>query len=96
MRWKTAITHWDPPYSFTDTQLSGPYAKWVHTHQFFDDAGGTTIRDRIKYRLPLGPIGRLVHPIVSRQLKRIFDYREDALKKIFLSSDGGMEFTSSI
>lgn len=83
MRWRTRITHWDPPHSFTDAQLSGPYAKWVHTHQFFADLGGTTIRDRVKYRLPFGSLGRLANPLVSRQLKRIFDYRAACLTKIF-------------
>ncbi len=83
MTWRTGITHWDPPHSFTDTQLSGPYAKWVHTHQFFADLDGTTIRDRVKYRLPFGSLGRLAHPLVSRQLKRIFDYRQARLTTIF-------------
>jgi ligand-binding SRPBCC domain-containing protein len=83
MRWRTEITHWDPPHSFTDTQLSGPYSKWVHTHQFFADLGGTTIRDRVRYRLPFGPVGKLASPLVARQLKRIFDYREARLTKIF-------------
>lgn len=79
MRWRTLITKWNPPYSFEDTQLTGPYAKWVHTHQFVDDRGGTTIEDRIEYALPFGFAGRIAHPVVSAQLKRIFSYRETVL-----------------
>ncbi|HEU4879118.1 MAG TPA: SRPBCC family protein [Gemmatimonadaceae bacterium] len=83
MKWRTEITSWDPPHSFEDTQLSGPYRKWVHTHRFTENAGGTIIEDRVAYALPFGFLGRIVHPLVARQLKRIFDYRETVLSKLF-------------
>ena len=83
MKWRTEITSWDPPHSFEDTQLSGPYKKWVHTHRFTENAGGTVIEDRVAYALPFGFLGRIVHPLVARQLKRIFDYRETVLSKLF-------------
>jgi ligand-binding SRPBCC domain-containing protein len=78
--WRTEITAWDPPHSFEDTQLRGPYAKWVHQHSFVEDAGGTAMIDRVTYALPLGFIGRIVHPLIERQLRRIFDYRESVLR----------------
>jgi len=83
LRWRTEITRWDPPHSFEDSQQRGPYAKWVHTHSFVEERGGTTMRDRVVYALPFGPLGRLVHPLISRQLTRIFDYRESALVREF-------------
>ncbi len=84
MRWRTLITKWNPPYSFEDTQLRGPYAKWVHTHEFFEERGGTTIEDRIIYSLPFGIAGRIAHPVVTAQLSRIFKYRESILRARFL------------
>lgn len=84
MRWRTEITAWDAPRSFEDTQLVGPYAKWVHTHRFIPFRGGTTIEDRVVYSLPYGFLGRICHAVVARQLKRIFDYREGVLNRIFL------------
>lgn len=82
MKWRTEITRWNPPHSFEDTQLSGPYAKWVHTHRFVEDRGGTTIEDRIEYALPFGFLGRIGHALVTRQLKRIFVYRESVLIRL--------------
>jgi len=80
-RWRTEITHWDPPHSFVDTQLSGPYARWEHTHTFVEERGGTMIGDRVEYALPLGVLGGMARPLVRRQLRRIFDYREGSLQR---------------
>ncbi len=77
MNWRTEITEWDPPHSFVDTQLKGPYVQWVHTHTFTEvDAGTTKIEDEVRYRLPLEPLGDLLHFIVEGELKKIFDYRQ--------------------
>ena len=83
MRWKTRITRWEPNVEFIDEQLRGPYAKWVHRHSFRDDGpGGTIIDDEERYRLPLGFLGNLAHPIVRRQLRRIFDFRSGAVRRL--------------
>lgn len=83
LRWRTLITAWNPPHSFEDTQLSGPYRKWVHTHSFETDNNGTVIIDRVVYALPFGILGRLARPLVARQLRRIFDYRASVIGQLF-------------
>lgn len=75
MKWRTRITKWNPPYDFTDEQLSGPYSKWIHRHRFTETAAGTFIEDEVSYELPLGPLGLVALPLVRRQLDRIFSYR---------------------
>ena len=82
-RWRSVITEWDPPRAFTDEQVKGPYALWIHRHTFEPDRGGTVIRDRVRYKLPLGALGDLAHPLVRRQLLRIFDYRRRAVDTAF-------------
>ena len=84
IRWKTKISEWKPPYQFVDEQLVGPYRLWRHQHTF-DEADGTTIcRDRVDYSVPGGA---LVHwLIVTRDLRKIFEYRREALSQIFCCS----------
>jgi ligand-binding SRPBCC domain-containing protein len=75
-RWKTLIELWEPGEQFVDTQVSGPYILWHHTHTFESCQGGVFMTDRVRYRLPFGPVGVLLHTlIVKRQLNTIFDYR---------------------
>ena len=84
LRWRTEITRWEPPHEFADVQLRGPYALWVHRHRFRDEGGETVIEDDIRYALPFGRLGRLAHPLVRRQLVRIFSYRQQTVEKYFL------------
>ena len=83
MKWRTEITDWNPPFSFEDTQRRGPYAEWVHRHRFVEAFDGTTIEDRVVYSMRFGALGRLVHPFVARQLRRIFNYRAKVLAQLF-------------
>jgi hypothetical protein len=83
VRWRTRIERFDPPHSFVDAQVSGPYRLWHHTHVFEPDGrGGTLMRDRVRYALPLGPVGALAHlAFVRRDLRRIFDFRQAAVAR---------------
>ena len=82
--WMTEITHVRHQEYFVDEQRMGPYAFWHHTHFFRSVAGGVEMRDQVYYKLPLGPIGRLVHAlVVKKQLQAIFDFRFRFLEKQF-------------
>lgn len=85
MKWRTLIESYEPGRSFVDTQLKGPYSLWHHTHTFVDIVdGGTLIGDRVRYRLPLGPLGNLAHALfVKRQLNTIFTHRFAVIEEIF-------------
>ncbi len=80
IRWRTEITEWDAPHRFVDVQLRGPYQWWHHEHRFEPCKEGTRIIDEVEFRAPLYWIS---HPlIVKRDVRRIFDYRTQALKRI--------------
>jgi ligand-binding SRPBCC domain-containing protein len=83
IRWQTEIVAWQPPRSFTDLQLSGPYPLWEHTHRLSPAPGGTEIFDLVRYRTPGGPLAPLVRRLVVRRwLDEIFDYRAARLREL--------------
>ena len=81
IRWTTEISTWDPPFSFTDRQLKGPYYLWEHFHTFEEVENGTLVSDHVKYR---APGGALVHALlVKNDLRKIFEYRRDRMLVLF-------------
>ena len=83
VRWISRIEEWDSGRLFVDRQLRGPYRLWHHRHEFAACAEGTVVRDRVRYALPLGRLGRLAHAgFVRRDLERIFDFRRAAVARL--------------
>jgi len=83
IRWRTLIQTWEPPVRFVDRQLKGPYKLWEHTHTFASRDGGTVVADVVRYSIPFGPLGELVHrAFVRRDLESIFDYRHEAIARL--------------
>jgi ligand-binding SRPBCC domain-containing protein len=79
--WESEITVWNPPDEFCDIQIRGPYKKWIHSHTFETYGTGTVMTDHITYQV-LG--GFAVNwAFVSRDLKRVFDYRRDKILELF-------------
>ena len=76
MFWQTQIETFEAPHRFSDIQVRGPYRLWHHTHEFVETPEGTLMTDLVRYQMPLGPLGSLVHALwTHRTLARIFDYR---------------------
>jgi ligand-binding SRPBCC domain-containing protein len=65
------------PTGFIDRQIEGPFAFWEHDHCFEAVTPATSrLTDTIRYRLPLGWLGRLFgKPFVERKLGLLFRYR---------------------
>lgn len=85
VKWRTRIESWQPErFRFVDTQLKGPYRTWHHTHEFLPLAGGTLIRDRVLYKLPLGFFGDVAAGWkVSGDVGQIFDFRRGIIQTLF-------------
>lgn len=85
LRWRTRINLWNPPHEFIDEQIAGPYRLWIHRHTFERRDGGTIAIDRIRYA-PLG--GALMNLLfVRRDIRRIFAFRTDVLRRRFGSAE---------
>ncbi|HOZ74189.1 MAG TPA: SRPBCC family protein [Flavobacterium sp.] len=84
MQWVTEITHVIDKQYFVDEQRFGPYAFWHHKHFLKAVPGGVAMEDIIHYKLPMGVLGQLLHPLlVKPKLDAIFDYRREKLTLLF-------------
>lgn len=82
--WVTEIKHVSEGLFFVDEQRFGPYRMWHHEHHFEVHGNGVLMTDRVSYKLPFGFFGRIAHYLfVKSQLKQIFVYRENCLKRMF-------------
>ncbi|MCA9036636.1 MAG: SRPBCC family protein [Planctomycetaceae bacterium] len=85
IKWRTRISEWAPPFRFVDEQLRGPYLWWHHTHYFEQVGNYVKMTDRVHYGVPGG---RFVHWLcVKNDVKRIFEYRQTQMKKLFPIDD---------
>ena len=88
-RWVTEITQVSEGDYFVDEQRFGPYAMWHHQHRILPAKEGVCMIDEVHYKLPLGPLGSLMHHlVVFSQLKKTFRYREAQLSHLFGSLKG--------
>jgi ligand-binding SRPBCC domain-containing protein len=84
MKWVTEITHVIDNEYFVDEQRFGPYALWHHKHFFKEIPGGVEMEDIVDYKLPMGVLGQLMHPVLVRpRLEQIFAYRTQKLIELF-------------
>jgi ligand-binding SRPBCC domain-containing protein len=74
---------WDPPRTFVDAQIRGPFRSWRHTHEFEELDGGTVVRDIVRYELPFGVLGDLtVGKRIETDVALIFAYRRTRLLEL--------------
>jgi ligand-binding SRPBCC domain-containing protein len=84
VEWLTEIRTWEPPHRFVDIQRKGPYRMWHHTHTFEDHGDRTRATDVVRYTLPFGALGRLVHALKVRgDIETIFAYRQKRIQELF-------------
>jgi ligand-binding SRPBCC domain-containing protein len=85
--WRTEIAEWEPPERFVDTQLAGPYRRWIHTHRFHDAPGGTLVEDDVDFSVPGGWLVERL--FVRRDLRQIFLHRQRAILDAFGATASG-------
>lgn len=75
--WIAQLEDVRPGEEFTDRQIKGPFARWVHRHRFVPDGPDSSILvDEIDYALPGGPPARLIlGGFAESKLRGLFRYR---------------------
>lgn len=86
MTWHAKHTIYDPPNSFGETMLKGPFWKWDHEHIFEEDDGVTKVTDKVSYKVPFGVLGEFVDKLlggrlVTKRIDRMFKAREIRLQR---------------
>ena len=75
-RWVALHSAFEKNRFFEDRQISGPFAKWVHRHEFESVGNSTRMTDRIEYQLPGGRwVNRLFGWAVQLGLRPMFRHR---------------------
>lgn len=84
MTWVTEITYIKEHEYFVDEQRVGPYSIWHHEHFFKKIPGGVEMTDLINYKIPMGILGKMTHPIIVRpKLEAIFEFRKKKMIEVF-------------
>ena len=83
IEWTVEHVEYIPDRLFIDRQVKGPFASWVHRHEFEDDGrGGTILRDVVDYEPPMGMIGTLIgRAFLDERLEELFDYRHRVIRE---------------
>jgi ligand-binding SRPBCC domain-containing protein len=70
------ITEMEAPDYFVDEQISGPFRRFRHVHEFSQDSTGTVMVDRVEFAAPFGPLGRLAEKLVlAHYLRKLIETR---------------------
>lgn len=70
--------------SIQDEAVRGPFPFWRHLHEFWAAPDGSTgLVDRIEFLPPGGPAGVILVPALRAMLRKMFEARHKATKRIF-------------
>ena len=76
MNWRAVHSGYQEGREFTDTQASGPFSHWKHTHRIVPDRDHSILEDNIEYALPGGMLGNwIAGSMVRETLAKVFRYR---------------------
>ena len=83
-RWVALHTAYEKNRLFEDRQIQGPFAQWIHRHEFeAAGPGQTRLTDRIDYELPGGSIvNSLFGWAVIPGLRQMFAHRHRVTKAL--------------
>ena len=70
--------------SILDEAVKGPFPFWRHLHEFWQAPDGTTgMVDRIEFLPPGGAAGIVLVPGIKLMLKKMFEARHEATRRVF-------------
>jgi ligand-binding SRPBCC domain-containing protein len=82
------ITRYEAPLFFEDVMTRGLFRSFEHLHYFEQHADVTSIRDRLIFQAPLGPLGLVAERLVLRDyFQRFLMERNGIIKQVAESQE---------
>ena len=75
VEWEAVHEVYEPPKSFVEAQVRGPFRRWRHRHLVLPEGAGARLRDELEYELPGGMLAPLLDLVLRPFLGRLFAYR---------------------
>jgi len=80
--WSALHAAYEKNRFFEDRQVEGPFAQWIHRHEFQPTGAATRLTDHIQFELPGGVwINRLFGWAVQLGLHQMFRHRHQMTKR---------------
>ncbi|MCU1235154.1 MAG: cyclase/dehydrase [Candidatus Solibacter sp.] len=90
VKWIALHTAYEKDRLFVDEQIEGPFARWVHRHEFEAVGERTRLTDRVEYELPGGGVvNALFGWPVRLGLRNMFAHRHRVTRDMCEKRQGG-------
>ena len=88
LRHEARITEYERPHHFQDAMVRGMFRSFVHDYYFEVGAGGTRMRDELRFAAPFGVIGWVAEAAVLRgYLRRFLVERNAVIRRVAESQE---------
>ena len=88
--WTVRLIEREEPIRFVDETVSGPVARFHHTHSFAPGRRGTWIHDEVDYRIgPGGRLGAAVDWVAGRVMLATFVWRAVRQRQLLDAKERG-------
>jgi ligand-binding SRPBCC domain-containing protein len=89
------VETFEPPIHFSDRQVRGAFQRMEHHHHFATSSRGTTMRDVLEFRSPLGILGLAVDALVLKRYLESFLIERNRVIKSTAESDEWRRYLQS-
>lgn len=80
--WEVKIEKLYKPNILIDFALKSPFKYWKHQHIFTQKGDMCELKDIVEYQLPFGFLGKIIEPLITNDIKSMFEYRHQKTKEI--------------
>ena len=80
--WEVRIEKLEKPNILVDLAIKSPFKYWKHQHLFTQKGNECELQDIIEFELPFGIFGKIIEPLLTFDIKKMFEYRHKKTKEI--------------